>query len=50
MGHALTRVAGRAAVHLLALSGLPVGVAEDAARLCASVVTPPGRSTRTSSS
>ncbi|MYR85610.1 ATP-grasp domain-containing protein [Streptomyces sp. SID685] len=40
VGHALTRVAGRATVHLLALSGLPVGVREDAARLCASVVTP----------
>lgn len=40
LGHALTRVAARSAVHLLALSELPVTVAADAAGLCASVVTP----------
>ncbi|MFF7356225.1 acetyl-CoA carboxylase biotin carboxylase subunit family protein [Streptomyces filipinensis] len=38
VGHALTRVAARSAVHLLALSELPAPVAHDAARLCASVV------------
>ncbi|MDF3300262.1 ATP-grasp domain-containing protein [Streptomyces tropicalis] len=40
VGYALTRVAARAAVHLLALSELPGTVAADAARLCASVVRP----------
>ncbi|ANP51057.1 biotin carboxylase [Streptomyces griseochromogenes] len=38
MGYALPRVAARSAVHLLALSDLPVDVAADPARLCASVV------------
>lgn len=37
-GYALTRVAARAAVHLLALSELPAAVAADAGRRCASVV------------
>ncbi|MFD6919616.1 acetyl-CoA carboxylase biotin carboxylase subunit family protein [Streptomyces sp. NPDC059944] len=46
VGHALARVAARSQVHLLALSGLPVEVADDAARLCASVVTPPGTERR----
>ncbi|MEU8587320.1 ATP-grasp domain-containing protein [Streptomyces sp. NPDC048664] len=41
VGHALTRVAARAAVHLLALSELPVSVAEDVAGLCASTATAP---------
>ncbi|MBL1106520.1 ATP-grasp domain-containing protein [Streptomyces sp. 5-8] len=36
-GYALTRVAARSVVHLLALSELPAGVAERAAGLCASV-------------
>ncbi|MFG2636396.1 acetyl-CoA carboxylase biotin carboxylase subunit family protein [Streptomyces sp. NPDC048362] len=40
-GYALTRVAARAAVHLLALSELPAGVAAVAGRRCASVVTVP---------
>ncbi|MGW1893879.1 ATP-grasp domain-containing protein [Streptomyces sp. NPDC002004] len=40
LGHALTRVAARSAVHLLALSELPATVAAEAGRLCASVVTP----------
>ncbi|WP_435226379.1 ATP-grasp domain-containing protein [Streptomyces sp. Tue6028] len=39
VGYALTRVAARSAVHLLALSELPVTVAADAGRMCASVVT-----------
>ncbi|MGW3151626.1 ATP-grasp domain-containing protein [Streptomyces sp. NPDC001177] len=46
VGYVLTRVAARSAVHLLALSDLPVAVAADAAKLCASVVAPvdaPGR-------
>ncbi|MBL1083767.1 ATP-grasp domain-containing protein [Streptomyces actinomycinicus] len=38
VGYALTRVAARSAVHLLALSELPVTVAAEAARLCDSVV------------
>ncbi|GAA3116697.1 hypothetical protein GCM10010521_00590 [Streptomyces rameus] len=38
VGYALDRVAARAAVHLLALSELPAGVAEHAEGLCASVV------------
>ncbi|MYX98961.1 ATP-grasp domain-containing protein [Streptomyces sp. SID486] len=38
VGYALDRVASRAAVHLLALSELPAGVAERAEGLCASVV------------
>ncbi|MEU1010303.1 ATP-grasp domain-containing protein [Streptomyces sp. NPDC005890] len=38
-GHALKRVAARSAVHLLALSELPAGVAAEASRLCDSVVT-----------
>jgi biotin carboxylase len=37
VGYALTRVAARAAVHLLALSELPATVAKDAERRCASV-------------
>ncbi|MFJ3231211.1 acetyl-CoA carboxylase biotin carboxylase subunit family protein [Streptomyces sp. NPDC086787] len=41
VGHALTRVAARSAVHLLALSELPPGVADGAAGLCASAVTAP---------
>ncbi|MFG2310919.1 acetyl-CoA carboxylase biotin carboxylase subunit family protein [Streptomyces sp. NPDC048566] len=40
VGHALARVAARSTAHLLMLSELPEGVAEDAARLCASVVAP----------
>ncbi|MFE0516783.1 ATP-grasp domain-containing protein, partial [Streptomyces sp. NPDC058964] len=39
--YALTRVAARCTVHLLALSELPDGVADDAATLCASVGTVP---------
>ena len=38
VGYALPRVAARSAVHLLALSDLPVDMAADPARLCASVV------------
>ncbi|MFI9802945.1 acetyl-CoA carboxylase biotin carboxylase subunit family protein [Streptomyces sp. NPDC052301] len=38
VGYALPRVAARSAVHLLALSDLPVDMAADAAGLCASVV------------
>lgn len=40
VGYALTRVAARSETHLLALSELPAPVAQDAARLCASVATP----------
>ena len=40
LGHALSRVAARSAVHLLALSALPPSVAASAERLCASVLTP----------
>ncbi|MEU2158724.1 ATP-grasp domain-containing protein [Streptomyces sp. NPDC019396] len=40
LGHALTRVAARSAVHLLALSELPPAVAAETGRLCASVVVP----------
>ncbi|MFE3661217.1 acetyl-CoA carboxylase biotin carboxylase subunit family protein [Streptomyces sp. NPDC059165] len=40
LGHALTRVAARSAVHLLALSELPASVAADAAGLCVSVAAP----------
>ncbi|MFF2203445.1 acetyl-CoA carboxylase biotin carboxylase subunit family protein [Streptomyces sp. NPDC058145] len=39
VGHALSRVAARSAVHLLALSELPAAVAADARGLCESVVT-----------
>ncbi|UXY39642.1 ATP-grasp domain-containing protein [Streptomyces albidocamelliae] len=41
VGHALSRVAARSAVHLLALSELPATVAAEAARLCATAVTTP---------
>lgn len=40
LGHVLSRAAARAEVHLLALSALPPAVADSAASLCASVVTP----------
>ncbi|WP_405575535.1 ATP-grasp domain-containing protein [Streptomyces sp. NBC_01167] len=40
VGHALARVAAKAAVHLLALSELPAGVADDAEKLCDSVLAP----------
>ncbi|MFJ9822353.1 acetyl-CoA carboxylase biotin carboxylase subunit family protein [Streptomyces sp. NPDC101151] len=39
VGHVLTRVAARSAVHLLALSELPAGVAAEARQWCASVRT-----------
>lgn len=40
LGYALSRVAARSAVHLLALSALPPTVAASADRLCASVLIP----------
>ncbi|MEU6328277.1 ATP-grasp domain-containing protein [Streptomyces sp. NPDC047049] len=40
LGYALSRVAARSAVHLLALSALPPTVAASADRLCASVLSP----------
>jgi len=40
LGYALSRVAARSAVHLLALSALPPTVAASADRLCASVLRP----------
>ncbi|MFJ5802177.1 ATP-grasp domain-containing protein [Streptomyces decoyicus] len=40
LGYALSRVAARSAVHLLALSALPPSVAASADRLCASVLIP----------
>ena len=40
LGHALSRVAAKSAVHLLALSALPPTVAASAERLCAAVVVP----------
>ncbi|MFD9221728.1 acetyl-CoA carboxylase biotin carboxylase subunit family protein [Streptomyces sp. NPDC060064] len=40
LGYALTRVAAKSAVHLLALSALPPSVAATAERLCASVLVP----------
>ncbi|MEV7405219.1 ATP-grasp domain-containing protein [Streptomyces sp. NPDC091267] len=40
LGHVLSRAAAKSQLHLLALSALPPSVAESAARLCASVVTP----------
>ena len=40
LGYALSRVAARSAVHLLALSALPPSVAASAERLCASVLIP----------
>ncbi|MGX1761067.1 ATP-grasp domain-containing protein [Streptomyces lydicus] len=40
LGYALSRVAARSAVHLLALSALPPTVAASAGRLCASVLSP----------
>ncbi|MDT0454596.1 ATP-grasp domain-containing protein [Streptomyces sp. DSM 41527] len=40
LGYALSRVAARSAVHLLALSALPPTVATSADRLCASVLSP----------
>ncbi|MEU5210067.1 ATP-grasp domain-containing protein [Streptomyces sp. NPDC020742] len=42
LGYALSRVAARSAVHLLALSTLPPSVAESAERRCASVLTADG--------
>ncbi len=40
LGYALSRVAARSAVHVLALSALPEAVEASAERLCASVVVP----------
>lgn len=42
LGYALSRVAARSAVHLLALSTLPPTVVPAAERLCASVLSPTG--------
>ncbi|MET9532489.1 ATP-grasp domain-containing protein [Streptomyces sp. NPDC006649] len=42
LGYALSRVAARSTVHLLALSALPPTAAEAAERLCASVLVPSG--------
>ncbi|MCX4825774.1 ATP-grasp domain-containing protein [Streptomyces sp. NBC_01142] len=40
LGYALTRVAAKSSVHLLALSDLPPGAAATAERLCASILVP----------
>lgn len=40
LGHALSRVAAKSAVHVLALSALPAAVEATATRLCASVLVP----------